>query len=117
MERLTVQDLAMFIGCECLINNSKYENIIDRLEHISLVGDCAGSEYEWEVRHCQPILRPLSDMTEEERDERSEFIDRIEKPGNSIEVDAKLTKFLIGKQFDVFRWIEKGLAIDKTKIK
>lgn len=71
----------------------------------------------------KPILRPLSDMTEEEFDYMF-----FKQPGYvSIESKALVDKrfdisphqvaFLLSKGFDLFGLIEAGLAIDRTTLK
>lgn len=65
----------------------------------------------------KPILRPLSSMTEEEKD----FIDDtfIVTPENiSVSyhiIEAKRTDYLLSRHFDLFGLIESGQAIDATK--
>ena len=83
----------------------------------------------------KPILRPLSDMTEEEAREMwskcyGEFdggkcllhltatVDADER--NDSEFDIILGypdawRYLLSQHFDLFGWIDAGLAIDKTK--
>lgn len=86
----------------------------------------------------KPILRPLSDMTEEEIKEVAWILHRF-KPEDvrgkdsvgNIKVtnrspfyywinvrqhlNAECCKYLLSKGFDLFELIESGLAIDKTK--
>lgn len=77
----------------------------------------------------KPILRPLSDITEEEEFEMTEitglfigsgFIKAI-KENSKYVIDVRnsfeVTRYLLSKHFDLFNLIEEGLAIDKTKIK
>ena len=88
--------------------------------------------------YCKPLLRPLSDMTEEEREEfknlcglekedldcLTEFNDRFFDGQGSSFGTAHLTnilqwavgvKYLLSKRFDLFGLIDAGNAIDKTK--
>jgi hypothetical protein len=58
------------------------------------------------------ILRPLSDMTDEERAEAF----TIKGKNAFVEFEAETTKFLLSKHFDLFGLIEAGLAIDKTTL-
>ena len=61
----------------------------------------------------KPLLRPLDDMTEEER---GEVCCAEGLPPFDDNVTAALrTKYLLSKHFDLFGLIEAGLAIDKTK--
>ncbi|MEO7044702.1 MAG: hypothetical protein ABI091_05295 [Ferruginibacter sp.] len=67
----------------------------------------------------KPILRPLSDMTDDEDCERLNFYydyDNAKYLDKTI-IEAEVTKYLLSKHFDIFGLIEAGLAIDATKIK
>lgn len=62
----------------------------------------------------KPILRPMSDMTEEERG----WYLIINNANHSKEqCDANNTAWLLQKHFDLFDLIKSGQAIDKTTIK
>jgi hypothetical protein len=65
----------------------------------------------------KPILRPLSDMTEEE----FYYVEQHKiYQGEIVQTfplgAAELTKFLLSKHFDLFGLIEAGLAVDKTTL-
>lgn len=74
-----------------------------------------------------PILRPLSDMTDEEYTEYANIEfgedttdwDYDEKTKRSIGEVTEFNRFayLLKKHFDLFGLIEAGLAIDKTTLK
>lgn len=142
--KLTVQDLAMFLGCEVRTG----EKTIGTLSLYNIQGV---ANNRWD-----PILRPISDITDEEKKEIYHLIfnrpfpdsGRIlffpEKTTNAhprwvlmsgidrlgIELNGTIwadcdlshmkhnqhmvTKLMISKHFDVFGWIEKGLAISKV---
>lgn len=135
MERLTEKDLAMYLGCECEIAYKKCKVI--RTMSFSMI------QYSCGYRSIRPILRPLSDITEEEK------IEMIKAKHPSLKIKSAIIynefytakvdyfseysndwlpsvvngflgpeqfKYLISKRFDLFGYIEKGLAIDKTKI-
>ena len=121
MRKLTTQELALYLGCECqtpegiLKLGAVYENT-------SPVFYDAVRDFGME--EIKPILRPLTDMTEEEKKELSDvaFGDTILLTGEAEEQtrvwgNPLSIKFLITKHFDLFGWIEKGLAIDRTKLK
>ena len=65
------------------------------------------------------ILRPLSDMTEEEK----LFVYNFDiwlggmSVNESLPINAEITYFLLSKHFDIFGLIPAGLAIDKTTLK
>jgi hypothetical protein len=171
--KLSVQDLGMFIGCDIeiyypdpkwikdthpryiLVGVDTKKNSIN-LESIAGVACWYSIEKQFEYwEYIKPILRSLSDMTEEEMKElyfivfNRQFIgDNITHRDIGKELErhvlwsglerlfiyangdigadcdlsyypvhqATVIKWMISKQFDVFGWIEKGLAIDKTKV-
>jgi hypothetical protein len=124
MEKLSVQDLAMFIGCKVIHEE-------DFTQECTMVGIDIKSEFDSiflqvdrrVIISCspdkiKPILRPISDMTELEEDQFAEFVaasNANDKEGCLKEMGI-ITKRLIELQFDVFGWIEKGIAIDSTKV-
>ena len=76
----------------------------------------------------KPILRPLSDITDVEALAWAEFFGAHsgaldEGPITffrryySDYCSAESVRYLLSKHFDLFGWIESGLAIDKTKTK
>ncbi len=110
MERLTVQDLAMFLGCDLKHNDLDY---LDGELTPELLAKLH-TEQRW--KFYKPILRPLSDMTdEEEKYLRDALISALSQEEHQRQV-AENFKYLIQKHFDVFGWIKKGLALDKTKL-
>lgn len=68
------------------------------------------------------ILRPLSDMTEEEKESCEMVYMRMQEMADEeghvcdAEMWAETTRWLVSKGFDVFQLIEEGLAIDKTTL-
>ena len=74
--------------------------------------------HKYNAKNIKPILRPLSDMTENEAKELAE-IKRSPSAGKTVtrtELYAATTHYLLSKHFDLFGLIESGLAIDKTKL-
>jgi hypothetical protein len=65
----------------------------------------------------KPLLRPFSDLTDQERNELARIIEPFddEITGETLQMMAAITHFLISKGFDLFGLIPAGLAIDKTK--
>ena len=133
--KLTAADLALYLGCEC--------QALTRTGTIDIVnsrGFCIVSDgvYSWSepIKNIKPILRPLSDMTEDEAlfCEKELFNDGEIPTSQQAEV-AKIairdhfgtpklaswriglliTRYLLSSHFDLFGWIDAGLAIDKTK--
>lgn len=87
------------------------------------------------IKYVKPILRPLSSMSLEEIDELNGLIDDsvmvVVSSGNWVYIEGlnsdpwsgsptlslysinKINEYLLSKHFDVFRLIDKGLAIEK----
>lgn len=65
------------------------------------------------------ILRPLSDMTEEEKSEsmRIYYTDKIELLAIMDVAHFELCRYLLKQGLDLFNLIPAGLAIDKTSLK
>lgn len=98
--------LHLYLGCEVVIEKSSYWCVHEFDYHKGEKRLLLPSVLTW-VRNnemiVKPILRPLSDMTEEE-----DAIDCDLSP-------AEKFRFRLSKDFDLFGLIEAGLAIDKTK--
>ncbi len=131
--KLTVQDLAMFIGCEVEVYYSnpiwikekhpKYKlngvNIKDNeisIESYTGVPMWYSLDSGWE--YLKPVLRHLSDMTEQE-----ELMLRPFRVYNFSEGQRRWNetpdslRILISMRFDIFGWIGKGLAISQSNLK
>jgi hypothetical protein len=128
---MKLQDyLHLYIGCEGIAETiAKFKTRLVISNHTNDMRD--GVDLEDAIQHnFKPILRPLSDMTEEEF--RQHFYDHWleeldvatfeEQYRNvkcwAIQREALLPEhfhFLLSKHFDLFGLIEAGLAIDKTK--
>lgn len=67
------------------------------------------------INRIKPILRPLSDMTEEEEAEYLQIVFSHEHSNTmrNLSKDAEGVKYLLSKGFDLFGLIEEGLAIGK----
>lgn len=109
---LTCADLALYIGCEC--KTPTRNGVIDavsrdrvRVESNDGGGIILPPDDVW------PILRPLYDITEDEESETQHLVNEI---GFGYELGAQITVYLLSRQFDLFGWIDAGLAIDKTKL-
>jgi len=124
MENKEIKDyLHLYLGCEVMLPDGFINKMVissdDTHKEISL----------WLaiLTKCKLILRPLSDMTQEEAIEvwrlchptdiqtkAYQVIDYYRHNINFYESIEWL--FLLSKHFDLFGLIEAGLAIDKTKI-
>jgi hypothetical protein len=108
-EKISVQDLALYLGCKAF-----HQVLGEKTISIAWLNDIihyCGEDVDFELELIKPILRPLSDITEEEIKQMEYFA-----PDGSLGYSAQGYKFLISKHFDVFGWIEKGLAIDSTTL-
>lgn len=65
--------------------------------------------------HIRLLLRPLSDMTEEEIAYKKSILTETENLALYEEQVAEMFRYMLSKGFDLFGLIEAGLAIDKTK--
>lgn len=129
---LSAQELALYFGQQAA---SVDIELGEALAEFRIEGDALdmkaqrGENYpESEGIAWKPILRPLSDMTEEEGLEIFElYADKpylasiasheslIEWLGGRVGSPAHW-RYLLSRGFDLFGWIDAGLAIDKTKV-
>jgi len=113
----------LYLGCPVRIMDLDGQVFDDKIE--SVIDDNAGkrfSIYEWgdipydEIEdYCQhfwPILRPLSSMTEDERETCIAFLD--DEPDAWLG-GAKRTAYMLSKHFDLFNLIESSEAIEAGK--
>lgn len=119
------KDYHLYLGCEIEFNRLGSWHISKLTP--SLLEDFLDGDVQIKL-----ILRPLSDMTEDEENEiEGEFgsyglgenhlcnalkehdLRYVKKLDEAFE----LTRYLLSKYFDLFGLIEAGLAIDKTKLK
>ena len=115
--------LHLYLGCECF-NHLRLLGVEGNAAYVS---HPATGRMVKDINYLKPILRPLSDMTEEEKNIigfnaygilKSRKGDLIVPPTeNGFVWAATQTLYLISQGFDLFGLIESGLAIDKTKIK
>lgn len=116
--------LHLYLGCECIgyyrtkDGNTGEEVIVElRKTLVSVSIDGFDLNGNLKVEEFKPILRPLSDMTEEEVEDYMGLVCVEAKPFNQFAINAAMyTKWLLSKHFDLFGLIDAGLATDKTKI-
>lgn len=109
MERLNPKQLALYLG-----GPAEFTTIPQGRQKIGEILPCdlGGSE----AYSIKPVLRPLSDMTEEEGATLSLIESSVESEGvKQLEVEASKIVYLLSCGFDLLGFIESGLAIDKTK--
>jgi thiol-disulfide isomerase/thioredoxin len=131
--------LHLYIGCDCqlLYRDGMAEKadefaptlthyVQDNFDKAKVVKMDAHTVAFFSPDFIKPILRPLSDMTEEEfkdvahlkytlpEDEIQQIVK--ERRIDLLETSSTVFVYLLSKHFDLFRLIEAGLAIDKTKM-
>lgn len=116
------QYLHLYLGCDCVVAGH-----IQKLTGISY----DGTQNTWwayfdGVENCyalvsetNPILRQLSNMTEDEAQDlmkQSNTHTFIRNHDSHYKYTAQQLQWLLSKGFDVFGLIESGIALDKIKI-
>jgi hypothetical protein len=119
MDSKNIKDyLHFYLGCECIINweNPEYEENgkvckLDSLRIYEML-----TEYPEAI--CKPILRPLSDMTEEEEKEMIASQDDVRLEGYPqilLKTDSGETfRWMLSKGFDLFGLHDAGLCLYKN---
>jgi hypothetical protein len=116
----TIKDyLHLYIGCKVY---DTFNDVTIELTPMSYAGYTQPRWYKDEDSQIKPLLRPLSSMTEEEGIESETEWNKGRTLGDSVGqalnmANAFRIKYLLSKHFDLFDLIEKGLALDSTKIK
>jgi hypothetical protein len=113
---LQIKDyLHLYWGCEVFLDqlNSTaivctglFENLDDKL---------------FDINQVKLILRPISDMTDAEKDELDNGFEFEKKYGHDsldlkLELRAEQIKYLLSRHLDIFNLIPAGLALDSTKM-
>lgn len=125
MEKKIEDYLHLYYGCQAQFDKCDYYLVHNMSIHNGEVHKLSG----WLIAHilkcngyviAKPLLRPLSDMTEEEADEHDALEEQFDesntdnKAGAIVTWAAESTRWCLSKGFDLFGLIESGLAI-KTK--
>lgn len=134
-EVAVIDKMAAEYNCEEIIYTDKLKGVTESEvkpgEMIAIIGDVFQEEY---IDRIKPILRPLSDMSDDEcwysQNAFGHFVKGTSEPyiQNRLHcIKDSYTDFrnilphqfawLLKQGFDLFGLIESGLAIDKTKIK
>lgn len=107
--------LAYGVICKCLHSNTVKATAIDTEDLSVYYFDCD----EWEsIEHCNPYLRPMSSMTEEECEEYRKFLFPCPDYNGKVVIGVyhrdldKVCDWLNKHHFDYRGLIEKGLAIE-----
>lgn len=119
METKLKDFIHLYLGCIVTTHTNFRPNgkeSVGRSGYARLTGDLlADIENKTFPFDAKPILRPLSDMTEEEFLEGQHGLDYNVRFGY-IKVNGVITAYLLSKHFDLFGLIESGQAIDSTKL-
>lgn len=106
---LTYQELSMLTGIKC------YDSFNDTYITLTPKNLEAYSLHE-ALDQLKPCLKPIRDLDPVEDIKAKEFQDFLVKNYLDLVPYANVG-FYIANGFDVFKWIEAGLAIDATKVK
>lgn len=116
--------LPFYVGQECTCDEARFKITgVQFTEAGTGVFDGTfndGIPQGWWVENCdfKLLLRPLSDMAQDERmEESSIFHCEANKNLHYDEKRALIVHYLLKQGFDLFGLIDAGLAIDKTKLK
>lgn len=119
----------LYLGCECIDENGERGwfsgfDVCERDYSITMISmryqgrddDFAVFNDNEECDRIKLLLRPLSDITEEEKKE----IEAMEQNNTSYPTMAYALAphfvYLLSRGFDIFGLIDAGLALDKTKL-
>lgn len=75
-----------------------------------------GTNDERDIDRIKPILRPLSDMTDEEINHKRSILTETKDYSKYERQVAEMFHYMITRGFDLFDLIPSGQAIDKTKL-
>lgn len=109
--------LHLYLGFECHVHNSRQLNRVIGIHTNGnvQVSHAQAAQDKFEAEYVTLILRPLSDITEEEKEDVHKIRDEnFTSP--TLETYGRVTQYLLRKGFDVFGLIESGKAKDKTKM-
>lgn len=102
--------LHLYLGCECKTPEGVMQLMAVYIDSLPIFYD---SVEDTRFEDITPLLRPLSDITEEEIKKLRSF-NHYSNHTNRLTPEG--VRYLLSKFFDLFGLIESGLAIDKSKI-
>jgi hypothetical protein len=115
--------LDLYLGCRAITTKNTYSNPeFGTLDYYSIVDNevcisTGNGYYLCSPEEVRPVLRPLTDMKHNEKDELEVFQFENMKLGlNQVERASIVTKWYLDRYFDVFQLIPSGLAIDATTL-
>jgi len=114
---MKIQDyLHLYLGCTAMITEGS------TVSPYNLSSDILSSVYAGEFVDVKPILRPLSDMTDEESREicaytrNAQAFVKFDTPIGKEAINPLPFKYLLSKHFDLFGLIEAGLALNAKQL-
>lgn len=119
---MKIQDyLHLYIGCEVKTTGGKFGKLVSVSTDGMAIIVYGGEDPRGRVimqSAIIPILRTLSDMTEEEKDKYYSFWANIisKNPKQIMKLDAQTTIYLLSKHFDLFDLIPAGLALNAAHL-
>lgn len=134
---LTIQDFALYPQATCQLPSGAKDRLsgIDYLNNELFFENAykTFSVYAFKAQDCKIVLRPLSSLTEEEARELRRLIGASNSPNKSavwwsrfwhewnldhsdVIGNPIIWRWLLAHHFDLFGWIDSGLAIDATSI-
>lgn len=120
MDKKIEDYLHLYLGCDVEYNLSSMRYVLIGIESDAayIFSESIGMQIVSMFR-IKPILRPLSDMTEEDYAYLNDGYNNSDKHSRygSHYWEAEQTRYLLSKHFDLFGLVESGLAIDKTTFK
>ena len=136
---LTIQDFALYPQSTCQLPSGAKDRLsgIDYLNNELFFENAykTFSVYAFKAQDCKIVLRPLSSLTESEARELwkvyygSEYRQIVvlqsgllwwsimcDQSNHKVQGETAVWRWLLAHHFDLFGWIESGLAIDATTL-
>lgn len=121
-------DFGLILGCQCQVENDDFEIFEGTLMGIDGVSEMAFIDWgddsgEYPIADVKPILRRLESMTFEDREkigyQEQDRFEELWKDGqiSKNEYCAWMFPILLQGGYDIFNWIDVGLAIDAETLK
>lgn len=101
-KQLLLKDLCARLLYGVIVNVNGNDERVDEINPFEGIITCGFQSFD--INECKPYLRPMSSMTEEEREELSRYENSIQR-----------TDFYYSHHIDCRYMIEKGLALEAPK--
>lgn len=108
LRTLLLKSLSSNLPYGAIVTDNRHgDSVITEIDTISNMVYCYDFDEYVPIEKCRPYLRPMSSMTEEEREYYNNHLSGII---NGIDA-ANFMIWIYSNHFDIFHLIEKGLAI------